>query len=124
MKVMAHDLKNPLAGISSISTLLLDEDDISKKNKSSISVIVESADNAIGMINEILNSFLFVIGKIKMKRENINIQLVIAQCVSMLHFKAKEKGQKLIFNRTSELIIHANKEKLWRLFNNLIVNAI
>jgi signal transduction histidine kinase len=124
MKVMAHDLKNPLTGISSIANLLLEENEITKQNKNAIAIIKESAENALYMINEILNSFLFVIGKVKMKQENINVQLVLAQCVALLNFKANEKGQKLIFKYTNELIIHANKEKLWRLFNNLIVNAI
>lgn len=124
MKVMAHDLKNPLNGISHISSILLEENSVPNKEKSSIAVIKESAENALGMVNEILNSFLFVVGKPKMKRENINIQLVLEQCVSMLKFKAEDKGQRIIYTATNELIIHANKEKLWRVFNNLIVNAI
>ncbi|TKC10541.1 hypothetical protein FA048_10185 [Pedobacter polaris] len=124
MKVMTHDLKNPLNGILSISALLAEEEKIPKKQKVSIVVIKESADNALAMINEILDSSLFVTGRVKIRRENINIQLVLQQCVSMLKFKANEKGQTLTLTTAHEIIIHANKEKLWRVFNNIIVNAI
>nr|WP_276903234.1 tetratricopeptide repeat-containing sensor histidine kinase [Pedobacter kyonggii] len=124
MKIMTHDLKNPLAGISSMSALLAGEATTTKKETTALIEIKEAADNALGMIEEVLDLSLFNTHAGKLRRENTNIQLVLQQCISMLQFKANEKSQTLVLTTTDEMIIHANKEKLWRVFNNLIVNAI
>ncbi|TKC10766.1 sensor histidine kinase [Pedobacter polaris] len=123
MRVMAHDLKNPLSGITGISSNLLEEIP-RQKEKESIEIIKTSADNALGMINEILNSSHVETEKTYLEREKIDIQLVLKQCVSLLNFKAREKEQNLTITFNKPLIVHANKEKLWQVFNNIIVNAI
>jgi len=47
----------------------------------------------------------------------------LAQCVSLLKFKATEKNQSLELS-AFKVVVDVNKEKIWRLFSNLIYNAI
>lgn len=125
MKVMAHDLRNPLSGIAGISAFLI-EDHQPVDEKASLEIIKASADNALGLINELLGSVLPTHGQgaIVFKKEKLNIQLLLQQCTSLLNFKAGEKQQNIVINNHEEVFINADADKLWRVFNNLIVNAI
>lgn len=123
MKVMAHDLKNPLIGIAAISTFLLESKNTLKDNES-LEVIKSAAENATELINEILNSVLTSQGEKDFIKSEINIQFLVKECVSLLKVKANEKKQRLILKSYDDIYILANKEKLWRVFNNIIINAI
>lgn len=124
MKVMAHDLRNPLSGIAGISSFLLEEHQPIDE-KESLAIIKTSADNALGLINELLNSILTTNqGVIELKKKKFNIQLLLQQCVSLLSFKANEKQQNILIHNQDDIFIDADADKLWRVFNNLIVNAI
>ena len=124
MKVMAHDLRNPIGGISGISSLLIEDNQLPQNEKETIETIKSSADHALGMINEILNAVLTKDDAKELLKEPVALRNLIEQCVSLLKFKADEKNQKLLIYESSEVIIQANKEKLWRVFNNIIVNGI
>ncbi len=123
MRVMAHDLKNPLSGIAGITSLMI-KDNTGECDIEAMSIINSSAENALVMIDEMLNSFLFAPENIIESKQDFDITLTIKQCVALLLHKAGEKGQKIIFPATQPVTIHANKEKIWRVVNNIVVNAI
>jgi len=124
MKVMAHDLRNPLGGISGIAQLLITDNKFPEEEKDSLEAIKSSADSALEMINEILNAVLSKNDEKNIVKVPVNIQVLLTQCVSLLKFKADEKNQKLMLSEFDELTVNVNKEKIWRVFNNIIVNAI
>lgn len=124
MKVMAHDLKNPISGIVGIASLLLQEEDkFTSENREMFKLIENSGENSIEMINQLLNSGLSVENEI-LKKESIDIQQLLRQCTELLQYKADEKKQKIIFISGGPFIISISREKIWRVINNLIVNAI
>lgn len=123
MKVMAHDLKNPLGGMVGISNLLLEEDHFSKDDKEMLQLISSSGENAIEMINQLLNSGLAIENEVLIK-EKTDIQHLLRQCTELLQYKADEKQQKILFISGGPVKLKLSKEKIWRVFNNLIVNAI
>ena len=123
MKVMAHDLKNPIGGMVGVVNLLLDDNRFAKEDNELLKLIGSSGENAIEMINQLLNSGLAVENEILIK-ENINLQHLLRQCCELLQYKADEKHQKVIFISGGPVKVMLSKEKIWRVFNNLIVNAI
>ncbi len=123
MKVMAHDLKNPLGGIVGISTVLLSDTKLSGEQKELLQLISDSGGNMMEMIDELLHSNL-VTEKEDFKKEKIDIQLLLHQCVELLQYKANEKQQVIQFRSEGPVTLELSREKIWRVFNNLIVNAI
>ncbi len=123
MKVMAHDLKNPIGGMVGVASLLLEDNRFAKEDKALLHLIESSGENAIEMINQLLNSGLAVENE-ELKKENIDLQYLLRQCTELLHYKADEKKQKIVFVSGGPIDILISKEKIWRVFNNLIVNAI
>lgn len=123
MKVMAHDLKNPLGGMVGISNLLLEEKRFLEDDREMLQLISSSGNNAIEMINQLLNSNLAIENEV-LTKEKVDIQHLLRQCTELLQYKADEKQQKIIFISGGPVYLQLSREKIWRVFNNLVVNAI
>ena len=123
MRAMAHDLRNPLAGIVGITRLMLDEKHLTESDKEMLKLVESSGVNSIEMISQLLNSG-FVVENEAVQKEQTDINELLKQCVDLLQYKAAEKQQKINYETVGEAILTVSKEKIWRVFNNLIVNAI
>jgi signal transduction histidine kinase len=123
MRIMAHDLRNPMGGISGLAQLLLEDEKLSEDSRHMLTLIENTSKRSLVMINELLESGLG--GNAVMPKAAVDINMLLYECVELLQFKAKEKGQHIEFqNHHASVIISGNYEKIWRVFNNLIVNAL
>lgn len=120
MKIAAHDLRNPIGGIYSLMSLMLAEPDRSEDDIEILQTIKTSAQNSLDLVNDLLEAQF---NTENFKKEPIDISEILQYCVSLLHNKAEAKHQQLEL-QSEELIIPANREKLWRVISNLISNAI
>ena len=124
MRVMAHDLRNPISGITGLVSLMLAEDEFSEENRTILKLIETTGLNSMKMINELLNSGLADENE-KLVTQKIDLNALLYDSVELLQFKAQEKQQTIIFKHiNTPIIAEVNHEKIWRAINNLIVNAI
>jgi len=124
MRVMAHDLRNPLGGITGIAAMVLKDDSLSEDNRHMILLIESTGNHSMEMINELLRSGLADENE-PIETEKYDLANLLYTTVELLQFKANEKNQTLLFNGSQQPIIASiNHEKIWRVFNNIIVNAI
>ncbi|MEP6613094.1 MAG: HAMP domain-containing sensor histidine kinase [Mucilaginibacter sp.] len=122
LRTVAHDLRNPIGGISSLSGLMMEEAE-SEEQKDAINLIKETSDNSIELINEILEATNNK--KTTLTKEPADVNSIISNSVELLRFKAAEKNQEiktLLLDKPMELLL--NREKIWRVISNLISNAI
>ncbi|MBS1579378.1 MAG: tetratricopeptide repeat-containing sensor histidine kinase [Bacteroidetes bacterium] len=122
LRVVAHDLRNPISGIAAIAqTLSTNEHEINQQQQL-IQLIESTSSNSLLLINELLQSN--TTNEI-LNLQNANLNTILKQCVELLQFKAKEKKQIIELILPNEFITaHIDIEKLERVFNNLINNAI
>jgi signal transduction histidine kinase len=124
MRVMAHDLRNPLSGMTGLATMLLGEDEFSEESRHMLKLIETTGIYSMEMISELLKSGLADESEV-IEKQNLDLKALLYDSVELLQFKAKEKGQEITFNGgDSPIMANVNHEKIWRVFNNLIVNAI
>ncbi len=124
MRVMAHDLRNPLSGMTGLATMLLGEDEFSEENRHMLKLIETTGIYSMEMISELLKSGLADESEV-IEKQNLDLSALLYDSVELLQFKAKEKGQEITFNGgDAPIMANVNHEKIWRVFNNLIVNAI
>jgi signal transduction histidine kinase len=125
MRVMAHDLRNPLSGIMGISSMVLaEEDNLSDENQYLLKLIESTSKSSLEMINELLHSGLTDESAVMIKSPT-DLRALLNDSVELLQFRARDKRQQIVFESSQPSIIAlVNHEKIWRLFNNLIVNAI
>lgn len=124
MRVVAHDLRNPISAISSISLLLQDEFNESQvQGKEMVGLIKTTCANSLELIGELLERSTDL--SAPLHKEAIDVDTLLQNIVKLLRFKAAEKGQLLMLHSLpTPRTIFADREKMWRILNNLIENAI
>ncbi len=119
MQIVAHDLKNPIASMMSVSDILLMNEALEGDDRKMLELMKETSLHASEMISDLLS----MDNARQIKSEPIELHLLLGYCVDMLQYRATEKQQKLVLD-AAPMEIKADREKLWRVFTNLIVNAI
>jgi signal transduction histidine kinase len=120
MKIAAHDLRNPISGITSVATLMLDDANRSEDDRMMLELIKTSGQNSLELVSDLLQVHT---NTEEMKKEPVDLYMMLYYCVDLLHFKAEEKMQQITLQAT-HIILSVNREKMWRVMSNLIVNAI
>ena len=122
LRTVAHDLRNPIGGIASLTQVMMLEE-FNDEQKELITLIKETSNNSLELINEILE--VTNNGATQLNTEMVDINSLLSKSVELLRFKAAEKNQKIkleLLTEPEELLI--SREKIWRVIGNLISNAI
>lgn len=125
LRTVAHDIRNPIAAISTITGVLLEHtENYTEKQKEYLTLIENACTTALQLSNEILEA-TNIIKKDQISKETLDIGALLRNTVDLLRFRAVEKNQQLLVNIDDALgNMAADKEKLNRAFGNLIINAI
>ena len=122
LRAVAHDLRNPLGGIASLSDAMT-SDDYTAEQLEMINLIKETSYNSLELINEILEAANTT--SAKFNKDWVDINSLLNSCVELLRFKAAEKQQNIALNLQENLPgLYINREKIWRVIGNLLSNAI
>lgn len=120
MKIVAHDLRNPLGAIKMAAKLIEEQEFENPEHKTMLDIISISSEQSLELVNDLLCSNT-KLGDFK--KENLDLEVILKYCVDLLQHKAIIKKQKIVLKSFS-IMLHANREKLWRVLSNLIANAI
>jgi signal transduction histidine kinase len=123
MNIMAHELRSPISGITSVADTLLQDATIGEEQSELIRMIENTSANTLSLINELLEERNNP--DIILHKSEVDINKVIRQIVALLKFKAKEKQQTILEDYRNNLpLITVDTEKFERVISNLITNAI
>ncbi|MES2279578.1 MAG: tetratricopeptide repeat-containing sensor histidine kinase [Bacteroidota bacterium] len=123
LRTVAHDLRNPLGGIASLTSAMVEDADYNNEQIELLKIIKETAFDSLELINEILEATSS--SPVPLQKQPVDINALLNNSVELLRFKAAEKNQKIMLNTLQapeELMI--SREKIWRVISNLISNAI
>lgn len=120
LKIVAHDLRNPIAAIISASHMVFWDETPSEEQGELISGIQLSAGKANTLISQILES---TSDRERIAKSDVALQEIVQSCIDMLSHKASEKQQKLHYHY-EPVTVPVDREKIWRVFCNLLSNAI
>ncbi|HEY0244816.1 MAG TPA: HAMP domain-containing sensor histidine kinase, partial [Mucilaginibacter sp.] len=120
MKIVAHDLRNPIGGITSIASLMLNNNNHSDDDRMMLELIKTSGQHSLELVSDLLQVH---IKTEELKKELLNVEQMLRYCADLLHFKAETKGQRIELALVPATIL-VNREKIWRVVSNLIANAI
>jgi two-component system sensor histidine kinase VicK len=123
LRTVAHDLRNPLGGIASLTNIMVDESD-NNDLKEQLRIIKDTSSDTLELINEILEATNNSTSK-QVNKQLIEINSLLNNSVELLRFKAAEKHQQILIEGPGKNIeLNINREKIWRVISNLISNAI
>ena len=120
MKIVAHDLRNPIGGIAGLSAIMLKTDSFPESQRGMLEMIHKSSNHSIELIQDLVHINTSARDRYG---ESMELRELICYCIEMLHLKSEEKNQRISLTG-SPAMVNCDRDKLWRVFNNLISNAI
>jgi signal transduction histidine kinase len=121
MQIVAHDLRNPIGGMYSIVSFMLDQDGRTGEDKEYLEMLKTTGKVSLELVNDLLLAHTKIDD---LKKEPVDLVEMLQYCVGLLRHKAALKEQQIHLRAGTVISIQANQEKLWRVVSNLIANAI
>lgn len=122
---LAHDLKTPLTSVIGYLTLLRDEPDISMDLRCRYTgIALEKAERLEDLINEFFDITRFNLTALVLEPERMNLSRMLEQITYEFNPILAEKELRWNLEIEPDIEIVADADKLERVFDNLIRNAI
>ncbi len=122
---LAHDIKTPLTSMIGYLSLLSEIKDMPQEQRNRyIGIALDKSYRLEYLINELFDVARFNSEKIVLEKEEINLNLMLEQIADDFYPTLKEMNKKINFTSDEKTILYADPNKLSRVFNNLIKNAV
>jgi len=116
---IAHEVKNPLAGIEVLAGLLRRKIPDAPDAQAVLTDIIKEAKMANAIVQEVLE----FVRPIRLQVERTSIADAVNAAVSLADTKARRGDVEVQVAVSRELAIHADQYQLAQLFTNLLINA-
>lgn len=122
---LAHDIKTPLTSMIGYLSLLSEIKDMPQEQRNRyIDIALDKSYRLEDLINELFDVARFNSEKIVLEKEELNLNLMLEQIADDFYPTLKEMNKKINFTSDEKTILYADPDKLSRVFNNLIKNAV
>lgn len=119
MKIVAHDLRSPIAATLSIAELLKMAN-LSAADLEMLTLLEVTNQQCLDMIGNLLS----INAKTdELTLTSVRMHMFLKHSVNLFKFKASEKKQKIKLH-VHDIEVQIDGGKIWRVFSNLIANAI
>ena len=125
LRSVAHDVMNPISAIVALSDILIEESaNFTDEQKEILSLVKEACTNSLSLSRDILEAAV-EIDTANMAKEWTNITKLVTNSADLLNIRAQAKNQQItVTSSIGNMEAFVNKDKIWRVVNNLITNAI
>ena len=122
---LAHDLKTPLTSVIGYLTLLTDEKQISPELREKYLAIARNKSERLEeLINEFFEITRFNLQNITLESSTINLSHMLMQLTDEFYPMLSEKKLSIHTDIAPNLVLFGDADKLARVFDNLLRNAI
>lgn len=122
---LAHDIKTPLTSVIGYLSLLDEAPDMPPEQKAKyVGITLEKAYRLEQLINEFFEITRFNLQTIVLNKEKINLLFMLQQIADEFYPMLTPQGKKVSVNVPEGLTLWGDADKLARVFNNILKNAI
>ncbi|WDT75167.1 MAG: ATP-binding protein [Candidatus Manganitrophus sp.] len=124
---MSHELRTPLNSILALSQILLDriDGDLSGEQEKQVTMIQDSGERLLQLINDILDLSRIEAGKVRIEKMWIDLRKVVQETITSMEPLAKKKGLTLRFVAPDSLPqVFADEARVRQILLNLLSNAV
>lgn len=122
---LAHDLKTPLTSVIGYLTLLRDENQISEQLRQKyLTISLEKAERLEDLINEFFEITRFNLTNLTLELSKVNLTRMLEQITYEFKPMLSDKNLNCVIQAEPNLMIKIDVNKMQRVFDNLIRNAI
>ncbi len=124
LRIVAHDLRNPISAISTLTRIVCEEYENEEENKEFLEMAQSACKDSLKMIDSIMQLSQQNSSE-PLNQKVFDVTEAIMECVELLRPKALEKQQEIILHTPEvPLYIFADSDRISRVVNNLLMNAI
>lgn len=122
---LAHDLKTPLASVIGYLSLLDEAKDMPAEQKAKYTgIALEKAYRLEELINEFFEITRFNLQSIVLNKGKIKLAFMLQQLADEFYPMLTPQGKQVVIHAPDDLILAGDADKLARVFNNILKNAI
>ncbi len=124
--IIAHDLKNPFNTLLTYSATLVKQFNLLDKNeiKKGLETLHNTSKRGYNLLVDLLTWARSQSGKIEINCDNIDLNQISHENVSLLSERAKEKGIKIYSEVEDNVFAYADKNMVSTVIRNLLTNAV
>ncbi|WP_135611288.1 sensor histidine kinase [Methanococcoides sp. AM1] len=125
VSMVSHELKTPLTAMKTSSEFMKESECNPEIKEEMLDLIIRNIDRQARMVDDLLDISRIESGKMKFNPEDVNIRNIVETSLQTVEKQAKDKGIDIRVGYPEEsLTIKTDKDKLIRVFVNLLTNAI
>jgi len=122
---LAHDLKTPLTSVIAYLNMLDSDQELSAEERAKfIHVAFQKALRLDELIREFFDITRYNLQDIRLEKEDLNLSMMLEQLADELYAVLQEKRMTCEVHTDEDIMIYGDPDKLARVFDNLIRNAI
>ena len=126
---LAHDLKTPLTSVIGYLSLLEEAPDMPAEQKAKyVNITLDKALRLEKLINEFFEITRFNLQQIVLEKESVDLSFMLVQMTDEFYPILSAHGNTMKLELPPEcansLVLYADREKLARVFNNILKNAV
>lgn len=122
---LAHDLKTPLTSVIGYLSLLSEASDMPIEQRAKYTgIALDKAYRLEQLINEFFDITRLNLQTLEAQKSRTNLTILLMQTLGEFYPMFEEKGIRVAQNIESELFVFADGDKLARVFDNLLRNAV
>lgn len=126
MRVVSHDLRNPIMGIVSAADMILTESEIDEgMNKDILGIVKNSGEQMYAVVSEFLDNELGSFDRVSNQPETLDPVSLLRQIVRLYQFMARSKQITVDWSIEGELpMVKIDKRNFFQIIGNILSNAI
>ncbi|WP_298921458.1 ATP-binding protein [uncultured Nostoc sp.] len=123
---VSHDLRNPVLGtLMVLKNLLARPEDNISISRSILERMIQSSDRQLNLINSLMEAHISEVQGVVLQRQAVQLLAVVEAAIADLEPLLAQNQAKLTNLVSADLPrVNADPTQLWRVFSNLIVNAL
>lgn len=122
---LAHDLKTPLASVVGYLSLLCETPDMPLEQRAKcLDITLAKARQLEGLLEEFFDIARYSLQEIELDKTEVDLDLMLVQLTDEFQPLFAEHGNTVALSCEEGLRVYADAERLARVFNNILKNAV
>jgi len=125
LAIMSHEIRTPMNGVLG-AVQILDHSRLNAEQQKLVSVIRQSSEDLVGIVDDILNLAKVEAGKLTLERTAVTVSVLSENLLALFRPKAEPKGVALRLQIDDKVpaVIYSDPQRLRQILLNLVGNAV
>jgi signal transduction histidine kinase len=125
LRIVAHDLRNPLNTISMATSLLLEGEGLDATRAGQLRIIRRAGERMNRLIQDLLSVTTIEAGRLSIAPQRVRVKDLLEDAAEMLEPIAREKGIAFTLGELADMPqVRADPGRIMQVFSNLVGNAV